>query len=398
MYPSETGIISERKVCNLPKMVEDLAGEPGFAVEREWRGRRVQAWVPAPLRDRPLRLSVPTVRAAERACAALRLADARLPDIWEPLARVLLRNEGMASSGIEGLTEPIESVLIAGRTGAGGTAGWVADNLVVIDRVLDTADQPLTVDTLHAWHRLLMRHGRLPEHMVGAFRPSLGWVGGNTPLEAIYVPPPPSKVSGLVDDLIAFGDDLHSNLDPVSQAAVAHAQFEAIHPYGDGNGRLGRVLIARILRRRRIACRSTVPFSMAIARDPGGYLTGLRLFEQGRIDPWIGWFAEIAMRAAADTERIVDRATALMDRWADHTADLRRDHSALLLLPHLPSHPIIHAGDVARLLGISERGALNALGALEARGVLSPIDVPTAARGRKRRWFAARGILHLQDD
>ncbi len=371
---------------------------PGHLVETEWRGRPVPAWVPAPLRDRPFKLSVSTVRAAERACAALRLADAHLPDAWEPLARLLLRNEGIGSSGIEGLSEPIESVLIAARTGSGGVAGWVADNLVVIEQALDTANEPLTVEVLHAWHRWLMQHGRLPDHLIGVFRPALGWVGGNSPLETAYVPPPPSEIPGLIDDLIAFGDDLHSNLDPVSHAAVMHAQFEAIHPYGDGNGRLGRVLISRILRRRGIAFRSTVPISLAISCDPGGYLTGLHLFQQGRVDPWINWFAEIASKTAATTNEIVDRASALLARWGDKIIDLRVDHSARRLLPQLPAHPVTHAGDVAKLLGISERSARTALGALTARGVLSPIEVPTETRGRKRHWFAARQLLNLWQD
>ena len=76
-------------------------------------------------------------------------------------------------------------------------------------------------------------------------------------------------------------------------------QFEAIHPYADGNGRLGRILVTRALRRADLTRRTTVPVSAAIARDPGGYLSGLVQFEQGRAGPWIRWFAEVAEKAAA---------------------------------------------------------------------------------------------------
>ena len=179
-------------------MVSDAEDASGCFVETDWNGRPVRAWVPAPLRERPLVLSTSTARAGERACAAIRLVDTRLPDHWSPLARLLLRNEGLASSGIAGLREPMETVLVAGRTGSGGAAGWVADNLVVIGRALDTAGETLTVDTLHHWHRQLMRHGTLPPGMIGAFRPALGWVGGSTPLDAAYVPPPPSEIARLV--------------------------------------------------------------------------------------------------------------------------------------------------------------------------------------------------------
>ena len=340
-------------------------------------------------------LSASAVRAGERACAALRLADARLPGQWEALARLLLRNEGVASSGIEGLREPIESVLIAERTDQGGTAGWVADNLVVIDEALATSNDPLTIGTLHSWHRQLMRHGRLPAHMIGAFRPAVGWVGGTSPLDAAYVPPPPSEIPRLMDDLIAFANADLEDLDPVSHAAVIHAQFEAIHPYGDGNGRLGRVMISRTLRWRAITKRSIAPISTAIARDPGGYLSGLHLFEQGMLDPWVIWFAEIVQRAASTTHQIIDQTTSLLDRWEQAVAGLRADHSARALLALLPAYPVLSAGDVAELLDITERTARTTLTALSGFGVLSPIEVSTSTPGRNRHWFAAPDLLHL---
>lgn len=376
-------------------MDPDSEGYAGYAVDTDWNGRKVRAWVPCPLQERPMDLSSSAVRAGERACAALRLVDARLPGRWEPLARLLLRNEGVASSGIEGLREPTESVLVAERTGQGGTAGWVADNLVVLDEALGTSNEPLTIGTLHGWHRRLMRHGRLPAHMIGAFRPALGWVGGTSPLDAAYVPPPPSEIPRLMDDLIAFVNSDLEGLDPVSHAALIHAQFEAIHPYGDGNGRLGRVMISRTLRWRAITKRTIAPISTAIARDPGGYLSGLHLFEQGMLDPWVMWFAEIVQNAASTTHQIIDQTTALLGRWQQAVAGLRADHSARALLAHLPAFPLLCAADAAELLDVTERTARTTLAALVEFGVLSPIEVSMPAPGRNRHWFAAPDLLHL---
>ena len=249
---------------------------------------------------------------------------------------------------------------------------------------------------LHRWHERLMRHGRLPAHMVGDYRSALGWVGGSSPLDAAYIPPPPSEIPRLIDDLVAFADDDGGGFDAVSRAALVHAQFEAIHPYGDGNGRLGRVLVSRALRRGGVTTRSTAPMSMAIARDPGGYLSGLHLFEQGRADPWVRWFAETATRAAATTERLLERATHLLGRWNDATAELRADHTARALLRRLPESPVLSAGDVAALLGVSERSGRTALASLAACGILTPIaDVRTARAGRARHWFAATELLDM---
>lgn len=374
----------------------DSDSSAGRSVEVEWRGRPASAWVPAPLTKRDLALTTTTARAAERAAAALRLADTRLPHEWAPLARLMLRHEGMASSGIEGLREPVESVLVAERTGTGGAAGWIADNLAVIDEALSTAGEPLNVERLHRWHERLMRHGRLPDDMVGRFRTAQGWVGGTSPADAAYVPPPPPEIPPLIDDLVRFADDERGDLDAVSRAALAHAQFEAIHPYSDGNGRLGRVLVSRVLRRSGVTDRSTAPISVAIARDPGGYLSGLHLFERGDHDPWVRWFAETAARAAAVTEHLVEQADYLLRRWNELTTGLRADHTARALLARLPGTPVLNAQDVAALLGVSERSGRTALAALAACGVVSPVEgVQEARSGRARRWFAATDLLDL---
>lgn len=378
-------------------MAEYSDGSAGAFVDVDWGGRQARAWLPAPLAKRDLSLSTATARVAERAASALRLADARLPSEWEQLARLTLRHEGVASSGIEGLREPIESVLIAERTGAGGTAGWVADNLAVIDEALSTPSEPLSVEMLNQWHRRLMRHSRLPAPMVGRFRTALGWVGGTSPIDAAFVPPPPAQIPRLIDDLIGFIDNNQDDLDAVSRAALAHAQFEAIHPYGDGNGRLGRVLVSRVLRSRGVTARSTAPISVAIARDPGGYLSGLHLFERGDHDPWVRWFAETAARAAVATERMLKQASGLLGHWNYLAAGrLRADHTARALLAHLPAVPVLTARDVAALLGVSERSGRTALAALTDCGILSPVDGVVQARpGRPPRWFAATELLDL---
>ena len=368
-------------------------GGAGTTVTAEWNGRQVDTWRPAELSERDFSLTEPEARATERAAAALLASDAQLPDTWEALARLLLRHEGIASSGIEGLREPLVSVLIAERTGAGGAAGWVADNLEVIRMALEEAQQPLSVSTLHRWHTRLMRNSGLSADFIGSFRPRVGWVGGSSPLDAAYVPPPPGEIPELMADLLRFADST-GGLDPVSHTAILHAQFEAIHPYADGNGRLGRVLVTRALRRADLTRRTTVPVSVAIARDPGGYLSGLVQFEQGHAGPWIRWFAEVAEKAAAATGSLAAETQRITEAWTRKLDGLRADSAARALVPLLAGHPVLCAPDVADLLGVSRPTARTALRALTDRGVLAPVEADSPGVGRNRHWFAAIDLIN----
>jgi len=306
---------------------------------------------------------------------------------------LLLRHEGIASSGIEGLREPLVSVLIAERTGAGGAAGWVADNLAVIRMAIDAAHESLDTATLHLWHGRLMRNSDLAADLIGAFRPSVGWVGGNSPLDAAYVPPPPEMIAELMDDLVRFADSTDAGLDPITHAAVLHAQFELIHPYGDGNGRLGRILISRALRRARLAVRSTVPISVAIARDPGGYLSGLKMYEVGQIGPWVEWFSRVARNAADTTRHLAERTEQLTDGWGRKLEGVRADSAARALIPLLPGNPVVSAQDVKALLGVSQPAARAALLTLTEREIMAPVQGRSPGAGRNRNWFAATDLI-----
>ena len=367
-------------------------GGAGTVAVGDWNGTEVRAWKPARLSDRDFGLNAAEVRATEQAAAAVRAVDRSVPHTWEALSRLLLRHEGVASSGIEGLREPLVSVLLAERTGTGGAAGWVADNLAVIDAALASAHEPLGVEVLHRWHARLMRNSDLDPELIGAFRSRVGWVGGSSPFTATYVPPPADEIADLIDDLIAFANE-RTDLDPISHAAVQHAQFEAIHPYGDGNGRLGRILVTSALRRAGLTRHSTVPISVAIARDTGGYLSGLHLFEQGQAGPWIAWFAGVAQAAASITDQLADRTRHIIDTWQDRLSGLRADSAARALAPLLVAHPLQSAPDAAALLHISRPAARTALRTLADRGILTAVEAPTPGVGRNRDWYAAHDLI-----
>jgi Fic family protein len=369
--------------------------ERGATVATTWQGRRVEAFIPAPM-PRSVDLPERVVRATERAAAALQRTDDRLTHRYEPLARLLLRAEGVASSYIEGVRAPAELVAVA-EADAGAvdaTSAWVADNLAVVDASLVHArsSAALTSDELHRWYARLMAHGALPDELVGQYRRVQNWIGGPSPRRAAYVPPPPDHVARLMRDLIRVTNS--SKLDPVTLGAVVHAQFEAIHPYGDGNGRLGRVLLGWVLARR-AGVAVPPPVSVVIARDPGGYLSGLTRWRQGDVAGWVGWVADAVSRSADQVGELVGQAEELRSRWEVLLVDVRADATARRVLDLLPRHLVVSAPMVAEVFQVSAPTARAAIETLVARGILSPLDLRPLRPGRPAQWWMAAELVSV---
>ena len=362
---------------------------PGSTVTTEWRGRPLEAFVPAALDSRP-ELSAAAVRAAARAEGALGAVDARIRAGLRVPARLLLHAEGMASSRIEEVRAPAADVAVAAADATvGGAAGWVADNLRAVDAALAHRGR-LRVADLWAWHRRLMVHGDLDPGVVGAWRDRVGWIGGATPHRAAFVPPPPELIGRLMDDLVAFAND--DVVDPVTQAALVHAQFETIHPFADGNGRIGRILIGWVLRLR-LGLAVPPPVSGTFLRDRGGYLAGLTRYRHEGLEPWVAWFAGAVEQSAYATETILTDVARTVADWPARLAGLRGDAAARRLVEHLVDHPAIDAATAACLSGVSEQAARLALAQLAERGILRDAGVSPGRTGRPRRWWVAGELL-----
>lgn len=364
----------------------------GTQVEIGWQGRRARAWVPEPTRTLSLPFAAETASRTELAAAATRRAAQLVPASSQPWARLAVRAEGLASSDIEGLRAPVALVAAAEVDDAArGTAASIADTVAVIDAAITEAPRArLTIDALHRWHTRLMRHGSRPPRSVGRFRTAHGWVGGTSPLDAAFVAPPPKRVHDLVEDVVWFAN--RDDLDPVAQAAVLHAQFETIRPYGEGSGQLGRVLIAWTLVRR-LGVSVPPPISIGFARDPDGYHAGLDQFRTGASEDWVRWFADTLARSGDAMVAFVNRTREINARWSELTADLRSDAAARAIVGVLCEHPVMHAEHAARVVGVSDRSARAALRTLADRGILEPLAVDRTARGRPHHWWVAREVL-----
>ncbi len=374
----------------------------GSEVEVVWNGRRIRAFVPLPLAQRELALDAPT--AVRSATAAIEVAHAAetLDADYEPLARLLLRSEGVASSYIEGVIAPVVDVVLAeeqlGRPGT-GAAAWVANNLAAVIEAVSNAGggAALSTETLCEWHRTLMTGSPTAERYVGVIRNEQGWIGGTSPLDAHLVTPPPSELPALVDDLVAYAN--REDVDPVAQAAICHAQFEIIHPFGDGNGRVGRVLVAWVLTRR-LALLVPPPVSVAIAADVAGYASGLVLFRMGDHRRWITWFADAVASGGRAQRALILNVEQTKKRWRDQLAATERkprsDAAVFAALDLLPRHLVLTSRIVADELGISRKASLATLHRLVLVGILTEQGtVSRETSGQPAMLFVSRDLLGL---
>ena len=165
-------------------------------------------------------------------------------------------------------------------------------------------------------HRLILKRSRTPR-LAGHFREVQNWIGGNdyNPCGADFVPAPPEQLPTLLADLCRFCND--DALPPIGQAAIAHAQFETIHPFEDGNGRTGRALVQVILRRRGLAPTFVPPLSVVLAHDKERYIGGLTVYREDRLAEWIEIFASASVRAAQLAERYIDSVDKLQRLWRE---------------------------------------------------------------------------------
>ena len=218
---------------------------------------------------------------AETAIARLNAQASALADT-EALARLLLRAESVASSRIEGLEIGARRLLRAeaarglGEPTRDVTAAEVLGNIDAMSAAISEIEPGglISVDTLLAFHRRLLEN-TWQSRYAGKLREKQNWIGGSeyNPCSAVFVPPPHELIPELVEDLCAFCNT--ESLPAVAQAAIAHAQFETIHPFADGNGRTGRALIQLVLRRRGLATRVPPPISLVLATWAKDYVDGL---------------------------------------------------------------------------------------------------------------------------
>ena len=248
---------------------------------------------------------------------------------------------------------------------------------------------PLSLRFVREVHERLMTGVRSGGLQPGRFRTYQNWIGGATARDAAYVPPPSGPMQECLDDFERF---LHERtLRPLVQAAAVHYQFEAIHPFGDGNGRVGRLLVLLFLAERGLLPQPLLYLSAFFERTRATYYDSLlRVSTHGDWDSWIRYFLEAVRVQARDAADLADGLLGLQTRYRAALQSSRTTANALALVDHLFVNPIVSASSVQRAFGISAPTALATIRALEREGIVREIT--------GRRWgmaFQADEIFDL---
>ncbi len=377
--------VGAREVAWRPSLPDDV-------VPRAVRARHIgpyRAAIVPRIADLTLALD-PTVQAAA-ADAAVEIArfDERTGQDLTAFAAILLRTESASSSRIEQLTSGARAIAVAELGGPSTrNAEAVVGNVHAMQAALDLAAEP-SAESILAMHDALMRDTE--PRIAGRWRTEQVWIGGDSygPHGAEYVAPVADDVPGLVTDLVRFA--LRTDLPALALAALAHAQFETIHPFPDGNGRVGRALVHALLRHHGVTRSVTVPVSAGLLTDVDGYFAALTAYRDGDPNPVVTAFTDGTLAALTNASALVAELRAIRAGWQD-TVRARAGAGAWRVADLLVRQPVLDSPTVARELGVPVQNAVRVLAPLLEAGVLTEFT----GRRRNRMW-QAREVLDALD-
>ncbi len=339
----------------------------GADAERAARGARYRSAVPAEIAQLNPMPAREAAAAADAAARELSRLDAELGGRVAAFAPVLLRSEAASSSQIENITASARAIFSA-ELGAktSRNAAMIAANTRAMTAAIELADG-VTPDAIARMHEVLMT-GQA-RHTPGRWRDEAVWIGtrSDSPIGAEFVAPHHSRIEALVSDVAAFARRM--DIAPLTQVAVAHAQFETIHPFTDGNGRTGRALAQSLLRHRGVTLNVAVPVSAGLLADVEGYHRALTAYRDGDLSPIVSAFADAAMRAVANTRELIADLDQIRTDW-DRRLTVRRSSNAWKLLDVLLRRPVLTSAAAADELGVQQPNVYPPLTALVDAGIL----------------------------
>lgn len=311
------------------------------------------------------------------------------------LSSLLVRTESLGSSRIEHIEAPDNEVAKA-LHGSKATADAVSIVAAAraLDRLLAAADRGrITLDDVLSAHHDLMINDQYESRYAGVFRPMQNWIGGSdhSPRNADMIPPAPDMVADLMHDLLAF--IARTDMPIFLQAAIAHAQFETIHPFTDGNGRIGRALVNAIFRLRKLTSTVVVPMASALVANRQAYFSDLKTYRDGDVEPLALRFVQSTVWATDEAMATGKTLVSMQETWHTKLGRTRANSAHMKLLPLLLTQPVVNASDIEQHLKINTSVAYLAIERLLTAGILHPIT----ERQRNQMWAAADVMDELFD-
>jgi Fic family protein len=364
---------------------------PGRYVTVSTQGEPFKAFVPAPLPPNPPLDWSPALRqqfdAANVALGRLDALSSLLPNA-QLLLYSFVRKEAVLSSQIEGTQSSLSDLLLFEADELPGVplddAREVSRCVAAMSHGLDRLRSgfPLSLRLLREMHGVLLDQPRGRTKTPGQFRRSQVWLGGTRPGNAVFVPPPADRLGECLDAFERFLHDMPEATPPLIKAALAHVQFETIHPFLDGNGRIGRLLIVLQLVADGVLREPMLyPSLFFKAHRPEYYRLLNAVRESGDWERWLAFFAEAVERSAAQAVRVAQELIVLVQADRDRIATLgRAAASAWVVHEALQRTPITTAGALTRDTGITPATVNKTLALLEQKGVVS--ELTARQRGR----------------
>ena len=301
----------------------------GSYVRTTTQGETVHAFVPhvLPPTQPPLALEAYELpnRAAELALARLSAVSGLVPSVdW--LLYSAVRKEALLTSQIEGTQATLTDLFdqeagleLHNRDDVEEITNYIHAFRMVRDNLRDPGGLPLSARLICDAHRILLTGARGANKQPGELRRSQNWIGGSRPGNAVFVPPPPDRIASLLADLERYIHTTPTTLPPLVRIALVHAQFETIHPFLDGNGRIGRLLITALLEQWGLLREPLLYLSAYLKRHQDHYYRLLSTTRtDGNWEAWVAFFLEGVAQAAAEAERTIVEVATLV------TSDRRR--------------------------------------------------------------------------
>lgn len=308
-----------------------------------------------------------------------------------PFASILLRTESASSSEIENLTSGARAIA---ETELGeretGNAAQIVRNVRAMEAALSLADK-IDGESIIAMQTALL--GLFAPDLTGQWRDEQVWIGGSSlsPHLADFVPPHQDRVPVAMDDLVSFIGRV--DIPALAQVAIAHAQFETIHPFPDGNGRTGRAIVQAMLRHGQVTTHIAVPVSAGLLHDVKEYYNALTAYRRGELRPIITAFTRAAGYAVVNGRQLIRDIGSIETDWEDKMRGLRSDAAARRVSALAIAHPVLNSDIIIRELSVAPPTVFRALDALVKRGVLE-----AANSQRRNRIWLAEPVLNALDD